>query len=166
MRGPLGYALVLAAFGCSKSAPPAGTVVAADQVCNAADGSRVRVTGYLRYRRGLMSFCSSYGGKKTCDLALYADAVSPPDFDLLRPTKGPEPVYVRLSVPVGDEPGEMDELPKKFAAADVHLYLPNNGVATESSRVTIDGKLSVIPGDPAKPNEPKSCYVTVEWAAP
>lgn len=126
----------------------------------------MRVRGYLRYRRGLMSFCSSYGGRKTCDLALYADAVAPPDFDLMRPAKGPEPVNVRLSVPVGDQPGEMDELPKKFVASDVHLHLPNDGVATESSRVTIDGKLSVIPADPGKPNDPRSCFVTVEWAAP
>lgn len=158
--------VAIAAFGCSKAAPPAGKVVAAEQVCNEADGSRVRVSGYLRYRRGLMSFCSSYGGKKTCDLALYATAAAPPDFDLLRPAKGPEPVNVRLSVPVGTEPGEMDELPKKFAAGDVRLHLPNDGVATESSRVTIDGKLSVIPADGSQPNAPKSCFVTVEWAAP
>jgi hypothetical protein len=25
--------------------------------------------------------------------------------------------------------------------------------------------ISVVAGDPAKPDAPKSCYVTVEWAA-
>ena len=160
------FGLLLATVACSKSAPPPGKVVTAAQVCNEPDGSRVRLTGYLRYRRGLMSFCSSYGGHKTCDLALYADAAAPPDFDIMHPAKGPEPVSVRLSVPVGNQPGEMDDLPEKFTPADVHLYLPSNGVATESSRITVDGKLSVIPADPTKPDAPKSCYVTLEWAAP
>jgi hypothetical protein len=166
MRRLLCCVFVISALGCSKSAPPAGKVVTAEQVCNEADGSRVRLTGYLRYRRGLLSFCSSYGGHKTCDLALYASAVAPPDFNVMRPQTGPEPVNTRLSVPVGTQPGEMDDLPEKFQASDVHLHLPNNGVATESSRVTIDGKLSVIPGDPTKPSAPKACYVNVEWAMP
>jgi hypothetical protein len=126
----------------------------------------VRLTGYLRYRRGLLSFCSNYGGHKTCDLALYEGAAAPPDFDVMRPQTGPELPHTQLSVPVGAQPGEMDELPKKFQGSDVHLHLPNDGVATEGSRITVDGKLSVIPSDPAKPNAPKACYVSVEWAAP
>lgn len=166
MRQLLCCALVAFALGCSKSAPPAGKLVTAAQVCDEADGSRVRLTGYLRYRRGLLSFCSNYGGHETCDLALYEGAAAPPDFDVMRPQTGPELPFTKLSVPVGAAPGEMDDLPQKFAAADVHLHLPNDGVATESSRVTIDGKLSVIPGDPTKPGAPKACYVNVEWAMP
>jgi hypothetical protein len=165
MRGFLFVAL-LGAVACSKSAPPTGKVVSAEQVCNEADGSRVRLTGYVRYRRGLLSFCSSYGGHKTCDLALYADAAAPPDFDIMHPAQGPEPLSTRISVPIGAQPGEMDDLPKKFSASDVRVYLPNDGVATEGSRVTIDGKLSVVPGDPKQPNAPKSCFVNVDWATP
>lgn len=166
MRRLLCCALVVGALGCSKSAPPAGKLVTAAQVCSEADGSRVRLTGTLRYRRGLLSFCSNYGGHKTCDLALYADAAAPPDFNVMRPQTGPEPLNTRLSVPVGGQPGEMEDLPEKFQASDVKLHLPNGATASEGSRVTVDGKLSVIPKDPTKPNEPAACYVNVEWAAP
>ena len=150
--------------GCSKSAPPPGQVVSVDQVCNGADGSRVRLTGYLRYRRGLLSFCSSYGGHPTCDLELYRDPVAPPSGDLMHPQTGPDPVSAKLSVPVGSRTGEMPELPDKFTAADVRLHLPNDGNAGDGSRITIDGTLSVIPSDPKAPTAPKSCFVTVEWA--
>ena len=88
MRTSLLFALLgtLGALGaCSKSAPPPGKVVAIENLCNEADASRVRITGYIRYRRGLMSFCSSYGGKQTCDLALYAGPEKPPDFNIMRP---------------------------------------------------------------------------------
>ena len=157
----LGFAACVA---CSKSAPPPGQVVAIDQVCKGADGSRVRLTGYLRYRRGLLSFCSNYGGHKTCDLALYQDAAKPPDYDIMHPAKGPEPVQAKLSVPVGKQPGEMDELPEKFTAADIKVHLPNDAVAAEGGHVTVDGKLSVVPGDPKNPSWPGSCFVNVDWA--
>lgn len=153
---------LLGLCACSKSAPAPGRVVTAEQVCSEADGSRVRLSGYLRYRRGLLSFCSSYGGHKTCDLELYQDAAKPADFDIMHPATGPAPLSTKLSVPVGKQPGEMDELPEKFSASDIHLYLPNDGVATESSHITVDGKLSVVPGDA----KTKACFVTVEWAAP
>ncbi|HVY30259.1 MAG TPA: hypothetical protein VHB79_27065 [Polyangiaceae bacterium] len=159
--------LLLAALcGCSKSQPPAGKAVAVDQVCNEADGSRVRLTGYLRYRRGLMSFCSTFGGHKTCDLELYRDSAKPPDYDIMHPATGPAPVTAKLSVPVGKRPGEMDDLPEKFSESDIKLHLPNDALAPEGGRVTIDGKLSVIPGDPKQPSAPKSCFVNVEWASP
>jgi hypothetical protein len=79
--------------GCAKSAPPPGKVVAVENACSEADELPVRVTGYVRYKRGLMSFCSSYGGKKTCDLALYAGPEKPPDFNIMRPQTGPDPVH-------------------------------------------------------------------------
>lgn len=149
---------------CSKSPPPAGKAVTVEQLCSEADGSRVRLTGYVRYRRGLLSFCSNYGGKKTCDLALYTDAEPPPDFNPMRPRSGPEPLHARLSVPVGGQPGEMAELPEKFTPADVRVHLPGGGTAPEGAHVTVDGKLSVIPSTDA--SAPRQCYVTVEWAAP
>ncbi len=159
----LGMAAGLA--GCSKSAPQAGKPVALEQVCNEPDGGRVRLTGYVRYRREMLSFCSNFGGHKTCDLALNESAAAPPDFDVLHPAKGPEPVAASLSVPVGDRPGEMDDLPDKFKTSDVKLHLPNGALAGDGSKVTIDGRVSVVPGDPKTPAAPKSCFVTVEWAA-
>ena len=148
---------------CSKSAPAPGKVVSLERVCDEPDHSRVRLTGYLRYRRGLLSFCSNYGGHATCDLELDASAEAPPDFDVMRPTTGPGPLSVQISVPVGDSPGEMAELPKTFKTSDVRVSLPNHGVAIDGSRVTIDGTLSVIPTDPKTPNAKKSCFTTVEW---
>jgi|GEM_PF-6359218 len=152
-------------LGCSKSAPAPGKVVNIVDVCNEPDATRVRLTGFLRYRRGLMSFCSSYGGHKTCDLELHESAEPPPDFDIMRPRTGPEPVTAQLSVPVGDRPGEMDDLPKKFKDSDVKLHLPSGASALEGSHIVVDGKLSVIPADPKSPTAPKSCFVTVEWAS-
>ena len=149
--------------GCSKSAPAPGQVVAIGQACGGTDGSRVRLTGYLRYRRGLLSFCSNYGGHKTCDLELYENAEAPPDFDIMRPRRGPEAITAKLSVPVGSQPGEMTELPDKFKASDIRVNLPNGAAAGEGTRLTVDGKLSIVPGDP---KTPKSCFVNVEWAAP
>ncbi len=150
---------------CSKSAPAAGKVVAIEQVCNEPDRGRVRLTGYVRYRRDMLSFCSTFGGHKTCDLNLNASAEAPPDFDLFHPAKGPEPVAARLSVPVGDRPGEMDDLPDKFKTSDIKLHLPNGAQAGDGSKVTIDGVVSVIPSDPKAPAAAKSCFVTLEWAA-
>jgi hypothetical protein len=153
-------------LGCAKSPPPAGKAVAIENLCNEADGARVRMTGHLGYRRSLLSFCSSYGGKKTCDLALYASA-TPADFDVMRPRTKPEPVHARLSIPVGDAPGQMAELPEKFSRSDVVLYLQDKGKASDGSRVTIDGKLSVIPQSLNTPGgaAPKSCFVNVDWAS-
>lgn len=162
--GPL-MALGLSLLACSKSAPPAGKVVDLDKACREPDASRVRLVGYLRYRRGLLSFCSTYGGHKTCDLELSSSAQPEPDWDPLRPRTAPEAPSAKLSVPVGSSPGEMDELPEKFKTSDVRLHLPNNGAAIDGSRVTVDGKLSVIPSDPSTPNAPQACFVTVEWAS-
>src|SRR5688572_18516442 len=92
---------LVALVGCSKSPPPPGKPVALAAACNEPDKSRLRLTGYLRYRRGLMSFCSTYGGNKTCDLELYESAERPPTFDIMKPRVGPAPVTARLSVPVG-----------------------------------------------------------------
>jgi len=114
----------------------------------------------------MLSFCSTFGGHPTCDLELYRDPAPPADFDLLHPHTGPEPVSAKLSVPVGSRTGEMPELPEKYTAADVRVHLPNGGSAGDGTRITVDGTLSVIPGDPKAPNAPKSCFVTVEWAAP
>ena len=159
----LGVAEALA--GCSKSAPTPGKAVAIEQVCNEPDHGRVRLTGYVRYRREMLSFCSTFGGHKTCDLNLNASAEAPPDFDLLHPAKGPEPVSARLSVPVGNQPGEMDDLPDKFKTSDIKVHLPGGALAGDGSKVTIDGVVSVVPGDPKAPAAPKSCFVTLEWAA-
>jgi len=95
----------------------------------------VRLSGYLRYRRELLSFCSTFGGHKTCDLQLYAAAAPPPDFDIMHPATGPEPISAKLSVPVGKQPGEMDELPEKFVATDIRLHLANDAVAPEGAHV-------------------------------
>jgi hypothetical protein len=160
----VGVFAVLLVVGCARSAPPAGKAVTVEQVCGEPDGSRVRLTGYVRYRRGLMSFCSTNGGKKTCDLALYPTPEAPPDWSPMRPRTGPEPLHARLSVPVGSQPGEMAELPEKFSSSDVRVHLPNEATAPEGGHVTIDGKLSVIPS--ADPAAAKQCFVNVEWAGP
>jgi hypothetical protein len=161
------FVAVACGLGCAKSAPPPGKAVPVENACAEADESRLRVVGYVRYRRGLLSFCSSYGGRTTCDLALHAGPEKPPDFDVMRPRTEPEPPQLKISVPVGDDPGEMDELPEKFDADDVVLHLPDKGKAGEGSRVTIDGKLNVIPPAPnTPPGAPRSCYVNVEWAQP
>jgi hypothetical protein len=156
--------VLLVCAGCAKSAPPAGKAVSIENACNEADGTRVRVTGYLRSRRGLLSFCSNYGGKKTCDLALYATAEAPPDWNPMQPRKGPELPQLKLSVPVGDSPGEMAELPEKFEDKDILVHLPGDATAAEGSKLTVDGKLSVAPA--ANPSQPKTCWVNVEWATP
>jgi hypothetical protein len=167
MRSAVALLLALGAsdalIGCSKSAPEPGKPVKIGDVCSQPDKSRVRLTGYLRYRRGLLSFCSTYGGRTTCDLELYEDGARPPNFDITRPRTGPEPVTAKLSVPVGDRTGEMNELPKNFKEADIALHLKSGANATEGSHITIDGTLSVVPGDPSKPSAPKSCFVSVEW---
>ena len=150
--------------GCNKSAPPPGKPVSVERVCDEPDKSRVRVTGYLRYRRSLLSFCSTLNGHKTCDLELYASPEPPPEFSIMRPRTGPEPLTAKLSVPVGQDPGEMLDLPKKFADSDVRMHLPNGAVAAEGSRITVDGTLSVIPADPKAVNAPKACFVNVTWA--
>ena len=152
-------------LGCSKSAPAPGKLVKIAEACNEPDASRVRLAGFLRYRRGLLSFCSNYGGHKTCDLELYESAKPPAEFDIMRPHTGPEPVTAKLSVPVGERAGEMDDLPKKFKDSDIKLHLPSGATALEGSRIIIDGPVSVIPSDPKTPNAPKSCFVTVDWAS-
>ena len=163
MKATLTLALLVLA-GCSKSAPEPGKTVTIENACNEADGSRVRVSGTLRYRRGLLSFCSSYGGKKTCDLALHASADAPADWNPLQPSKGPEPVQLKLSVPVGDAPGEMNDLPEKFTGKDIVVHLPGGATASEGAKLTVDGKLSVAPT--ANASQPKTCWLNVEWAAP
>ena len=168
---PVFFRLLVAAsvcfgsLGCSKSAPPPGKAVKIAEVCGESDESRVRLEGFLRYRRGLMSFCSSYGGHKTCDLDLYESSARPPDFNIMRPRTGPEPVKVKLSVPVGDRAGEMDDLPKEFKDSDVRVHLQSGANAVEGSHVIIDGTVKVIPADPKSPSAPKTCYVTVEWVS-
>lgn len=58
----------------------------------------------------------------------------------------------------------MADLPEKFQPSDVRLHLPGGATAAEGTRITIDGKLSVIPGDPKAPDDPKSCFITVDWS--
>jgi len=147
-------------IACAKSAPDPGKAVAIDNVCNGEDGSRVRLVGHLRYPRGLMSFCQTIGSKTSCDMSLYTTPEKPADFNIMSPRKGPEPLHARLSVPVGEAPGEMNDLPKKFKESDVVLHLPDKKTASDGTRITVDGKLSVIPG-----TNPKSCFVYVEWAS-
>jgi hypothetical protein len=106
-----------------------------------------------------MSPCSNVGGHETCELELHESGERPQDFDTMRPRTGPEPVTVKLSVPVGSRTGEMDALPKNFRGADIKLHLESGGNATEAAHITIDGKVSVSPGDP------KRCFVTVEWVS-
>ncbi len=148
--------------GCSKSAPPAGKAIDIENACAEKDQTRVRATGYLRYQRSLLSFCSNYGGHKTCDLMLYATPEKPGEWSPLRPKTGPEPAQLKLSVPVGSAPGEMAELPDKFTEKDIVVHLPNKATAPEGAKVTIDGTLSVVD----TPGQKKSCWVNVEWAQP
>jgi hypothetical protein len=165
MRPLLALSCLVLLAGCQKSAPAPGKVVNIGGLCGEADGTRVRLTGYVRYPRGMFGSCDTFSGQKTCELALYASPEAPPDFNIFKPEKGPEPVHARIDVPVGDGPGQMKELPDKFTAADVSLHLPDNAAASEGGHVTIDGKLSVVPTDPkATPKAAPSCFVTVEWA--
>ena len=169
MRSAFTLLIVFGVFGslpgCSKKAPPPGQSTPIGSACNVPDKTRVRLEGFLRYRRGLMSFCSSYGGHKTCDLELYEGGESPPDYDIMKPRTGPEPTTAKLSVPVGDRAGEMDDLPEKFSASDIKLHLASGANAVDGSHIVVDGSVSVIPSDPKTPNAPKSCFVTVEWAS-
>ena len=157
--------LLVLALGCSKAAPPPGKAVSVSALCNEPDKSHVRLDGYVRYRRGLMSFCSNHGGHKTCDLELYERAERPPAFDIIKPSTGPAPLTAKLSVPVGGDPGEMDDLPGKFEDSDIKLHLPQGAVALEGARVLIDGTVTVIPNDPKTPNAAKTCFAAVKWAA-
>src|SRR5688572_4118681 len=92
LAASLCFGLSILVSACSKSAPASGKPVSIEQVCSEADGSRVRLTGHMRDRRGLLSFCSSIGGHKTCDLALYPTPEAPADFNVMRPSQGPEPL--------------------------------------------------------------------------
>ena len=67
-------------------------------------------------------------------------------------------------MPVGDDPGEMAELPKDFSAKDIVVHLPGGATASAGTKVTVDGKLSVAPT--ANASQPKVCWINVEWAAP
>ena len=160
------FVLAAAATLAACGPPDPGKPVSIAELCNQPDGSRVRLDGWLRYRRGLMSFCSETNGKATsCDLALYADATQPHDFNVLGPPRtGPEPLQARLTVGVGDLAGRMKDLPDRFKASDVKLNLEGGGTATDGDRVLIDGKLAVIPQSPGTENEPKQCFVYVDWA--
>lgn len=169
MRAP--FALTLAAVAATLAAcgpPQPGMPVSVADLCDQPDDSRVRLDGYLRYRRGLLSFCSETDGKATsCDLALYADATRPQDFNVLGPPRtGPEPPQARLTVPVGDGAGRMKDLPERFKPSDVQLHLEGGGTATDGDRVVIDGKLRVIPAMPGEESKPKLCFVYVDWAKP
>jgi hypothetical protein len=77
------FAWSILVSACSKSAPAPGKPVAIEQVCSEADGCRVRLTGHIHSRRGLLSFCSTIGGYETCDLAPYATAEPPADFNVI-----------------------------------------------------------------------------------
>lgn len=165
MRALVGAALLAAGLAAC-SPPEPGKPVSIADLCNQPDGSRVRLDGWLRYRRGLLSFCSATNGQTTsCDLALYADETRPPDFNVMAPRpSGPEPLQARLTVKVGSGAGKMEDLPQRFEASDVQLHLEGGKVATDGDRVVIDGKLSVIPPMPGKENEPKTCFVYVDRA--
>lgn len=160
--------LVIAA--CTLAAcgpPPAGTPATIDRVCDQPDDSRVRLDGHLRYRRGLLSFCETVNGKTTtCDMALYADAAKPADFNVMAPpTPGPEPLNARLTVRIGSGPGQMDDIPDRFTGRDIRLHLEGGTTATDGDRVVVDGKVNIIPTSPDGAS-PKSCYITVDWAKP
>lgn len=157
---------ILTAATLAACAPKPGTPVSIAELCNQPDDSRVRLDGYLRFRRGLFSFCSTTNGKPTsCDMALYAEAADPPEFNVLvAPKPGPEPLQARLTIGVGDLAGNMNALPERFQASDVKLHLEGGGVATDGDRVILDGKLRVLPPTPGKENEPRSCFVYVDWA--
>jgi hypothetical protein len=157
-------ALLAALVACTPSPPTPGKPVAIGEVCDQPDGSRVRLTGYLRYRRGLMSFCSTFSGRETCDLALYEDATTPPDFDILHPATGPEPVQAKLDVAVGGGPGRIDAIPREFKPSDIQLHLADGAKVSDGAHVTVDGELSVIPPSPGAAPAAKSCYLKVDWA--
>ena len=158
--------LAAAAATLAACGPPApGTSVPIARLCDQPDDSRVRLDGYIRYRRGLLSFCRSTDGKTTdCDLALYADAAPPADFNVMSPPRtAPEPLHARLTLKIGNSPGQMDDLPERFSASDVKLHVEGGKTVGEGARVHIDGEVHIIPAAP-EANLPKSCYVTVDWA--
>lgn len=161
--------LILAACAglASCGPPPAGTPTPVASACDAADGSRVRLEGYLRYQRGLLSFCHATNGQTTdCDLAIYADPAKPADFNVMAPPPpGPEPVNTRLTLRIGSSPGQMDDIPDRFTASDIKVHLEGGGTATDGSGVIVDGKLHIVPASPDGAS-PKSCWVDVDWAKP
>jgi hypothetical protein len=93
-------------------------------------------------------------------------AEAPPDFDIMRPRTAPEPIFTKLSVHVGSDPGDMDALPEKFSASDVKVHIKQGEKTVEGgegAKVTVDGTVSVVPG---VQNVPRSCFVNVDWASP
>jgi hypothetical protein len=78
----------------------------------------------------------------------------------MKPQQGPALPHIRISVPVGDSPGEMKELPEKFSAKDVVVNLAGGGSASEGTKITIDGVLRT----PASSLKEKPCWVKVDWA--
>jgi hypothetical protein len=160
----LALLLLLGLGACAKSPPPGGRVVTLDKACDEPSETDVRITGWFRYPRTMMGFCSSYGGKKTCDMSLYGDPEPPPPRDILHPTKDQRP-RLKLSVPVGDDPGEMAPLPKSYSDADVILHLAGDRKAGEGSKVTVLGKIKVVESA-AQGDAPatKTCWLDVAWA--
>jgi hypothetical protein len=151
---------------CSKSPPPPGEDVTVETACDRPDETQIKVKGTFRYPRKLMGFCSTHGGKQSCDMALYASPEKPQDYDVMRPqAEVVELPHLRLSVPVGDAPGEMGALPKSFSDSDVALKLANDTRASDGSEVTLLGKIRVIEGTfEGKPT--KTCWLDVAWATP
>lgn len=153
---------------CAATAPEPGKPTTVAAVCDQPDGSRVRLEGYIRYRRGLLSFCHATNGQTTdCDMALYADATPPADFNVMAPPPtGPEPAHARLTLKIGQSPGRMDDIPDHFSASDIKVHLDGGTTAGEGAHVRIDGKVSIIPPTPGELASSKSCWVDVDWAAP
>ena len=158
--------LVLLAAACSKSPPPRGADVTVETACDQPDETQIRVTGTLRYPRKMMGFCSTHGGKQSCDMALYASTETPQPYDVMRPKHEVVTLpHLRLSVPVGDAPGEMAALPKSFTDSDVVLYLADVTRASEGSKVALQGKIRVIEGT-VEGQTTKTCWLDVAWATP
>ena len=165
-RRALAAAAVVLLAACTVSPPAPGKAIAIAELCDQPDESRVRLDGWLRYPRGLLSFCREQNGKAVdCDLSLYADAARPPDFNIMAPPPtAPEPVTAKLTLKIGKSPGRMDDLPERFQGSDVKLHLEGDKTAGEGARVVIDGVLHIVPAAP-EVNVPKQCYVTVDWAS-
>lgn len=169
----VGAALVAAGCGkAAKKAPPPGKPTTVETICGETDGAAVRVTGHFRYRRAMTgSFCYSTDGHKGCDMTLYATGGTPPSNtidDVLAKEPPKEIPLVWVHVPVGGSPGEMKNLPARFAEKDVALHLAGGGVAHEGDPVTLDGQVHVReePADPAVPGSKpgRHCWLVVTWA--
>ncbi len=164
MRGSSIVLSVLASsalFACSK-APPPGKPVSIAAVCDEPMQSRVRLQGFLRFVRGWNDPCSTTeAGLRRCTLELRESNERPPEDPSASPSA--PSANVRLSLPVGDGPAAMNNLPSNFTGIGVVVHLESGANAVEGSYITIDGVVTNHSQTTHSPDAAGRCSVDVDW---